>query len=226
MVVYLIVPARGGSKRVPRKNIRPLAGRPLLAWTIAQVAQAGMLDRLWISTEDAAIAGVARAAGAQVVERPPELAADNSSTEAVLLHALEVIGAGASDWVMTLPPTSPFRKPETIRHFVGLAAAHSGDVDCFMSVTENRGDFWRRTADGEFSRLFPDAPRRQQEREPLFEENSMIYVTRVAALRRTGFILGSKVEGVPVSAAEALDINTAEDFRLAELQLQAASAGA
>src|SRR5690242_12721895 len=103
-----VVPARGGSKGVPRKNIRPLGGKPLLAHTAAQVAGAALLDACVVSTEDAEIAAVARAAGLRVVDRPPELALDTSPTEPCLLHALDALGE-PFDYVMVLEPTSPFR---------------------------------------------------------------------------------------------------------------------
>jgi CMP-N-acetylneuraminic acid synthetase len=123
-------------------------------------------------------------------------------------------------WVMTLPPTSPMRTPETLQHFVKLAESGAEDIDCFMSVTENRGDFWLYENDGTFRRLFPDAPRRQQDRAPLFEENSAVYLTRVAALRSTGTILGRRVAGIPITSLEGMDINTPEDLLLAEALLR------
>jgi CMP-N-acetylneuraminic acid synthetase len=189
-----------------------------LAITLDAIRRAGILPETVVSTEDADIAAVARAEGCRVVDRPENLAADAAATEAVLLHALELTKADGrqAEWVMTLPPTSPFRKPETIRDFIARAQSAPADVDCLMSVTENRGDFWRQSPTGDWQRLFPNAPRRQQDREPLFEENSAIYVTRIAALRDTGSILGRKVLGVPIPSREAFDINTPEDLAVAE----------
>ena len=221
--MLIVVPARGGSKRVPLKNISPLAGVPLLVHTLRAAVAALPGADLVVSTEDDQIAAVARGAGARVVERPPELATDSASTESVLLHVVQqAVAAGAAPvWVMTLPPTSPFRAPATIRGFADRLPYLPLSIDCLMSVTENRGDFWRRTEEGGWARLFPDTPRRQQDRKPLFEENSAIYLTRVTALRETGSILGRRVEALPISAAEGFDINTPADFALAEAMVAA-----
>jgi CMP-N,N'-diacetyllegionaminic acid synthase len=217
--VIVVVPARGGSKRVPYKNIYPLAGKPLLEFTLDAIRAAGLECPVYVSTDDEAIARVAKGQkGVSVIYRPMELADDAATTESVLLHALDEVAAkGISPtWIMTLPPTSPFRKPETIRRFAEAVFAAPDAQDCLMSTTENRGDFWLQQDDGTLLRLFPDAPRRQQERIPMYEENSAIYVTRVSVLRSTGLILGRRVRGVPISANEGFDINTKEDFALAE----------
>jgi CMP-N,N'-diacetyllegionaminic acid synthase len=216
--LIVVIPARGGSKRLPRKNIKPLGGKPLLAYTIEAALGAGIGVPVIVSTEDDEIAAVARDFGAEVVIRPAELAADDSSTEATLLHVLDARRRDGSDaaWVMTLPPTAPFRSAATVRRFHDAARDGAENIDCYMSVTEDRGDFWQLAADGTGRRLFPDAPRRQQSRAPLYEENSAVYVTRVRALRQSGSILGDTVMPLAIDPLEALDINTAHDFWLAE----------
>lgn len=183
------------------------------------IAAAGLNYPVYVSTDDKRIADIARThKDVQVIMRPDALAHDTASTESVLLHVLDTVAAADFNplWVMTLPPTSPFRRPETIRRFAATVHANPDSQDCLMSTTENRGDFWRQQPDGTLARLFPDAPRRQQERIPLFEENSAIYVTRVAALRETGFILGCRVHGLAIPPMEGFDINTADDMKLAE----------
>ena len=221
MRLLVFVPARGGSKRIPRKNIAPLAGKPLIGYTLDLCRGLGLLDRTVVSTEDDEIAAVARAGGADVLRRPLELAADNASTDSAMLHALSALEAEGRgfDWVLTLPPTAPLRRGETVLRFLDAARAAPAELDCLMSVTETRGDFWLRGADGRPRRLFPDAPRRQQDRAPLFEENSAIYLTRVAALRSSGLILGRSVELVPIDPLEAIDINTPADLAIVEAVL-------
>ena len=216
--MIIVIPARGGSKRLPRKNIRPLGGKPLLAYTIEAARDAEIPAPLIVSTEDEEIAEIAKVYGAEVLLRPAQIAADDSPTEAALLHVLdEKQKEGVSpEWVMTLSPTSPFRSSKTIRMFYDAARGTGDDVDCYMSVSEDRRDFWRLEESGYLRRLFPDAPRRQQQREPLYEENSAIYVSRVSALRRTGIVLGDAVKPFILDPIEALDINTAHDFWLAE----------
>lgn len=217
--MIIVVPARGGSKRLPHKNILPLSGKPLLSHTLEVIAAADLGCPVYVSTDDKRIADIARTHDdVRVIMRPNALGHDTASTESVLLHALDTVAATGFNplWVMTLPPTSPFRRTETLRCFADAARTDPGSHDCLMSTTENRGDFWRLQPDGTLARLFPGAPRRQQERMPLFEENSAIYVTRVAALRETGFILGRRVRGLAISAIEGFDINTADDMKLAE----------
>jgi CMP-N,N'-diacetyllegionaminic acid synthase len=211
-----VIPARGGSKRAPRKNIRPLGGKQLLAYTIAAAHEAGLPGATFVSTEDAEIAEVAKALGCAVIPRPDPLATDAASTESVLLHALdEAARAGwHPKWIVTLPPTSPFRRASTLRFFMDHAV--SSGVDCLLSLTETRASLWRHGAGGGIGRLFPDAPRRQQDRAPLYEENSAIYVTAVPALRATGSVLGTSQQGVAIDPIEGFDINGELDFVVAE----------
>lgn len=217
--MIVVVPARGGSKRLPGKNIHPLAGRPLLEHTLSAVRKARLAFPVFVSTDDDAIAAVAhRCEGVQIIKRPVELATDSASTESVLLHVLDSLMPNGitPEWIMTIPPTSPFRKSETIRRFAEAVLAEPDAQDCLMSVTENRGDFWMTERNGLLTRLFPNAPRRQQDRTPLYEENSAIYVSKVSALRETGSILGGRVRGLVIPPIEGFDINTIDDLRLAE----------
>lgn len=101
-----LIPARGGSKGVPRKNIREICGKPLIAWTIEAALAAKGLDRVVVSTEDEEIAAVARRYGADVLLRPPELATDTASTQDVMVHALQNLPA---ETLVLLQPTSPYR---------------------------------------------------------------------------------------------------------------------
>jgi CMP-N,N'-diacetyllegionaminic acid synthase len=217
--VIIVIPARGGSKRLPLKNIYPLNGKPLLAYTLEAIAATGVKIPTYVSTDDEQIASVARAyTGVEVLMRPHEISSDTASTESVLLHVLDVLAKRGQfyQWVMTLAPTSPFRSSNTIRNFVEATTLISNDIDCIMSFTESRGDFWQMQDGARMKRLFPDAPRRQQERTPLFEENSAIYVTRTQALIETKFIFGRLVSGISIPWIEGFDINTIEDMHLAE----------
>jgi len=220
--MLIVIPARGGSKRLSRKNIRPLAGKPLLVYAIEAARAANVTPDVAVSTEDENIAAVAREHGVRVIDRPQMLAVDRASTESVLLHALDMLEREERrfTWVMTLSPSSPLRCPGTIRKFVEVVRGDPQAPDCLMSVHEHRGDFWRLQPDGSLRRLFPEAPRRQQEREPLWEENSAIYVTRVDALRSTGSVLGNSVRGLAIHPVEAIDIHTSLDLLIAESILQ------
>lgn len=116
MTALVVIPARGGSKGIPRKNLLPVGGRPLIGWTIAQALEARDDVIVVVSTEDEEIAEISRAHGARVIDRPAALAADTAPTEPVILHAMDVIeGEGVTlDAVVLLQATSPVRKPGTI----------------------------------------------------------------------------------------------------------------
>lgn len=217
--LIIAIPARGGSKRVPHKNIYPLKGKPLLCHTLDLIQLADLKISTYVSTDDPVIAEIANQYDfVDVVTRPENLSRDNSSTEDVLIHILDILKDRKQypEWVITLPPTSPFRTVSTLLKFINFAKECSESIDCIMSVTENRGDFWKMGEGGVLARLFPDAPRRQQERVPLYEENSAIYITRVKSLRATGSILGKQTLGLPISSSESFDINTLEDIKAAE----------
>lgn len=225
----IIIPARGGSKRIPRKNIALLRGKPLLLYTVDAIKEAGLLDKTYVSTEDAEIASVAKDAGAHVLERPMELASDTASTEEVLLHAITVLASSGvqPEWVMTLTPTHPFRSAQTILQC--LEEAKAASEDGLFSVTETVADFWKKNSDGVMERIFPHAPRAQQKRreqgQVLFEENSAIYLTRVQALREAMKkkvpipILGNRYKAIPIPRVEGLDVNDKEDMQIAEALL-------
>ena len=111
MIIVGITPARGGSKGIPRKNIRVIAGRPLIAWTIDQAKKSRLLTRYVVSTEDGEIADISRKYGAEVLERPAELATNEASTLSVLQHAVRQIPCDA---VVVIAATSPVRSPTLI----------------------------------------------------------------------------------------------------------------
>ncbi len=217
-----VVPARGGSKSVPRKNIRELAGRPLLDWTLDQIRAVPELDLAVVSTDDAEIAAISRQGGGQVIDRPPKISGDTATTESALLHALDVLesdGMEPFDYLIVLEPTSPLRKPETIRRCMRSIVERNGQS--LMTVTETRSNIGRRE-DGLFRPLTPNAPRRRQDRMPLYVESSTVYVARVDFLRETGSLVADDWLSEIVSEEEAMDINSELDFRTAEHQLMLA----
>jgi N-acylneuraminate cytidylyltransferase len=216
-----VVPARGGSRGIPGKNIRPLGGRPLLAWTVDAARAASGIDRLVVSTDDPEIRGVAVEFGVEVVDRPAELAADASPTEDALIHALDACPTPAGDdydVVLTLEPTSPFRTAGTIERCLEIFA--TTDADSVIAVVETRSNYGR-IVDGRFEFLFPDQPRRRQDRPPLFKESSTLYATRSDVLRRKRSVLGDRLHALRVGEDEATDINEPRDLAWAEAWLRA-----
>lgn len=216
MISLAVIPARGGSKSVPLKNIKELCGKPLLAYTIESAIRAGCLQRVVVSTDHDLIAEVAEECGAQVIKRPADLATEAAPTELALIHVLDVLeGEGnlLPNVVLTLEPTSPFRSPETIKKCVKIF--ETTDADSVIGVVETRSNYGK-IIDGRFEFLIPGQPRRRQDRKPLYKESSTIYGTRTETLVRKRSVLGDNLYALAVSEIEAIDINTPLDFRLAE----------
>ncbi|MEK9132944.1 MAG: acylneuraminate cytidylyltransferase family protein [Patescibacteria group bacterium] len=218
--VLAVIPARGGSKGIPGKNIAPLNGKPLLAYTIECAKKANLNGPIVVSTDSDEIAKIAEKYGAQVIRRPAEISGDTAPTESALIHVLDELKKTGylPDVIMTLQPTSPMRKAETVRKFVDEFSKVSGTYDAMLSLHENRTDFWVNKG-GVFGRLFPNAPRRRQAREPLYAENSALYITKVNSLRESGSVLGFNPTVFIIDEAEALDINEPQDMLLAEFLL-------
>ncbi len=190
-----VIPARGGSKGVPRKNVRLVHGEPLVARCVRIALEARTLDRVVVSTDDDEIAGVALSAGAEVVRRPASIAGDDAPTSAALVHAVQALGLSPR-WVVTLEPTAPLRRAETIDRCVLMAEERqAGSV---VTVRPDTGLFGRLSADGRFLPLDPGAPRRRQERQPLYAESGTVWVTRAAALLKTGEVLVDPVYALVV----------------------------
>lgn len=220
----VLIPARGGSKGVPRKNLRPVAGTPLLVWTIRQALDLRTPDvDVVVSTDDPEIAEVARAAGAQVpFLRPAELARDDSPTEAAVLHALGQMSAAgrAPDRVMLLQPTSPVRLHGTLAR--ALACFDESGADTLVGVVPQAPFLWRATqpptAAYDVTRR-----RRRQELEPdqlAYRETGSLYVTTAETYWHDHNRIGGRVALFVMDEVEGLDIDTETDLAVAQAQLR------
>lgn len=171
-----LIPARGGSKGIPRKNIKPIAGKPLIAWAIEAALRSRLLDAVVVSTEDEEIAEVARQRGAQVpFLRPPELAQSDTPGIDPVLHALEQLPE--FDAVLLLQPTSPLRTTEDIDACIGLA--QDMPASSMVSVSEpEKHPYWmyRLGADQHLQTLIDVPPiSRRQELPPVYAMNGALY---------------------------------------------------
>lgn len=224
MKYLVVIPARGGSKGIPHKNIYPLLGKPLLEYTIENICNVEFDGDVVVSTDDGAIADVAsRNEKVIVIRRPKEISGDFASTEDALIHALKYMEENkgkAYDAVVTLQPTSPLRTSSTIQKFLEAYEKTRDKYDAMLTLSEDRSDFWIKKDDGSFGRLFPEAPRRRQERNPLYVENSAVYVTKRESLLKYHSVLGRCVNGFVIDPVEGIDINEFSDIVLAESILQ------
>lgn len=214
--VVAVIPARGGSKGVPRKNLRRVGGVPLLGRAIAAARAATLVDRVVVSTDDAEIAACAREWGAEVVDRPAELAGDEASSESALLHALETLGGrGVVTRILVLvQATSPFVDPADLDDAVARVAA--GSETSVFSAVESWGFLWRHGADGLYGVNHHASTRpRRQEREPEYLETGGFYVLDAAGFRAARHRFFGRVGIAVVPERHALEIDTEEQLQLA-----------
>lgn len=206
--VLAIVPARGGSKGIPRKNLRRLGGRPLVARTVDAIVAAGIADRLVVSTEDTEIRSWARHRGHEVVDRPRPLAADAATIAEVARHAADEL-----DWhgvVAVFQPTSPLLSSDTITR--ALEAFREGQHDSLMTVVRESHLLWRIPAEGEAEPLFSARVNRQWANSGLVRETGAIQLVRAELLRSSGSMIGSRHRLFEVPEDEALDIDSPADL--------------
>jgi CMP-N,N'-diacetyllegionaminic acid synthase len=214
MDAIAIIPARGGSMRIPGKNLVPIARRPLLEHTIAHALSASQVDEVLVSTDDDEIAALTESQGATVVRRPDELASDDAPSEAALLHALDSREADDPELVVFLQATSPARHPGDIDAAIGqLRAEHA---DSLFSAHREVVHLWVRGHDGELESISYDWRNRPrtQEMAPLWRENGSIYVFRPWVLRDQGNRLGGKVVVYEMDFWSSFDLDSAEDAEL------------
>ena len=220
--VLALVPARGGSKGLPRKNVLELAGLPLIAWTLDAAKSSRHVDRCIVSTDDDEIAEVAKAHGGDVpFMRPAELASDSADTLGVVRHALERVPG--FDILVVLQPTSPLRTGEDIDGTL-KQLQHHGAPSCVSVVEPAKSPYWSYRLN-EDSRLVPllDADTtgvRRQDLPRCYVLNGAVYATRVDWLLEHGSILGQESVAYAMPAERSVDIDTEFDLRLAACCLQ------
>ncbi|WP_404430970.1 acylneuraminate cytidylyltransferase [Microbacterium lacus] len=215
--IVAVIPARGGSKGVSRKNVRRVGGVPLVARAIVAARATASVDRVIVSTDDPEIAAVAEEWGAQVIHRPAELAGDDASSESALLHAMDVMeDAGMNaDIIVFLQATSPFIDSRDIDVAVELIRAN--EHDCVFSAVETYGFLWA-AEEGAASGINhdPTARLRRQDRDPQYLETGAFYVMDAEGLRAAGHRFFGRVGMVEVAERSAIEIDTEEQLALAQ----------
>jgi CMP-N-acetylneuraminic acid synthetase len=221
-----IVPARGGSKAIVRKNLALLANKPLLAWTVEVALESASLDRLIISTDDPEIADVGKKLGAEIpFLRPAELATDTSTSMDVILHAVRWFADNKNyrpEYVLLLQPTSPLRTVTDIRESIKLALAKH--ADSVVSVCEtHQHPLWMKSVneEGRLVNLYPQppAPTRRQDLPSLFALNGAIYLVLRTFLLSERTFISDRTYAYVMPENRSLDVDTPWDLYLANLIL-------
>ncbi|MFT6901227.1 MAG: CMP-N,N'-diacetyllegionaminic acid synthase [Colwellia sp.] len=221
--VLAIIPARGGSKRLPRKNVLPLCGKPLIVWSIEAAQQSSYIDKIMVSTDDAEIAKIAEQYGAEVpFIRPSKLASDVASTIDVIIHAVNYYKANGEkyDYVMILQPTSPLRSSRHISGAIKLLQEKKADAIISVCETEH-SPLWANTLSESSSlELFLREEiknKRSQDLPKYYRLNGAIYLINVINLlaEKTMFI-SNNIYAYKMNKKSSVDIDEDLDFLFAE----------
>ena len=221
--VLAIIPARGGSKGIPRKNIRMLAGKPLIAWTIEEAKKSKYIDRLILSSEDDEIIKVAKEWGCEVpFVRPAELAQDDTAGIEPVLHALNTLKE-KYDYVVLLQPTSPLRSVDDIDGCIETCL--SSNAPSCVSVTEvNQHPYWMYTVNEE-NCLVPliqqlKTPSCRQDLPPLYTLNGAVYVAECEFLKRNRVFMTQSTKAYVMLKEYSLDIDADIDLNVCEILMR------
>lgn len=223
MNTIAMIPARGGSKGIPRKNLQPLAGKPLVAHTIEQARAAHTIDRVLVSTDDAEIGAAAQHYGAEVLWRPAAISGDTASSEAALLHALDALqqSEGAvPELVVFLQCTSPLTQAADIDGAVHALLAE--EADTALAVTPFHYFLWQQDEQGNAVGVNHDKTVRllRQQRAPQYRETGAVYVMRTAGFRQAKHRFFGKTALYIMPAERCLEIDEPFDLQMAEWLLQ------
>ncbi|MGF2733397.1 cytidylyltransferase domain-containing protein [Marinobacter sp. DUT-1] len=220
--ILVVIPARGGSKRLPRKNVLPLAGKPLICWTIEEALDAKLNARIMVTSDDDEILAIARqyeSEGVIAYQRPDKLATDNASTADVLIDAVKAEQAAGHDpkTLVLLQPTSPLRNADDIRAALDVFR-EGGCEDTVVAVCEvDHPTAWVGTI-GDASRLegIDLSGKRSQDYRKEYRLNGAVYVVRTDCLVSSGSLFTERMCASVMPRARSLDVDEAVDFRICE----------
>ena len=218
MKLVAIIPARGGSKGVPYKNIRPLGDKPLIAHTITDAQEAQLIDRIYVTTDDPKISQVSTDYGASIIHRPAELANDTASSESALIHALtEIEKSGINpELIVFLQCTSPLRTGLDIDR--AIEQMRSENADSLLSVSPSHRFLWHKVDNDAQSINYDYQHRpRRQDLNPQYMENGSIYIFKPWVLKELNNRLGGKISLFVMDESQSWEIDSLEDFEYIEL---------
>jgi N-acylneuraminate cytidylyltransferase len=220
MKTIAIIPARGGSKGIPDKNIRPLSGKPLIAHIIRSSLASNLINRTIVSTDDSRISNIAENHGAETITRPVEMSRDDSPSELALLHVLDHLKETENylpDLLVFLQCTSPFTLPEDIDGTI--QALLDNNADTALSVIPFHYFLWKKTHDGNSIGVNHDKKIRQmrQDREAQYLESGSVYVMRVDGFKKNKHRFFGKTVMHEIPSERCFEIDEPVDFRIAEI---------
>lgn len=214
-----VIPARGGSKGIPRKNLIDLCGKPLIAWSVLQARAARVVDSVWVTSDSDEILQVAEQHGARPIKRPPELAGDTASSESAWLHALDAIESSGDrvDRMIGMQATSPLREPSDIE--AALAQFERDNLDSLLSCCEIEDFFmWKMEPNGQPIGVNHDYQKRlrRQVIEKRYLENGSFYIFKPELLRQYNNRLGGKVGVYLMAKHKMFQIDSIQDIALCQ----------
>jgi CMP-N,N'-diacetyllegionaminic acid synthase len=218
-----VIPARGGSKRLPRKNILDLAGKPLIAWTIEAALGSKYIDRVIVSTDDKEIATISKKYGADVpFMRPSELATDEAKSVDVVLHLLEKLKKIREkyDYIILLQPTSPLRTTQNIDDSVELLQARKSDAVISVCKVEHSPLWCNLIPDDDLSNFLDHSilNKRSQDLEQYYRLNGAIYLCNAEKLKEEkAFFLKNRCSAYKMNRESSVDIDSRMDFLYASV---------
>lgn len=213
-----IVPARGGSKRLPHKNVLPIAGKPLIGWTIEAALASKKIDTVVVSSDDDAILEISAQFGCQLIKRPAKLAKDTSTSFDAIKHAIE--NSSEHDYIVLLQPTSPLRSRQQIDEAIELL--EEKQADAIISLTEmDHSPLWANTLPEDLSMagfLREDLHNQRSQDLPIYYRlNGAIYICKTNKFLETGgFFLKENIYAYVMDEKSSVDIDTELDFQWAE----------
>jgi len=226
VTTYGFIFARGGSKGLPRKNLLPLAGKPLIQYSIEVAQSVSRLEKVFVSTEDVEIASLAEALGAIVIERPVEFAGDSSPEWLAWRHAVEWVESEYGDFsgFVSLPATSPLRRVSDVDAAIDRQLATGADI-CIAVTPSSRSPFFNmvtKNSDGfvEIVNKLESGIFRRQDAPEVFDVTTVVYATTPEFVMNHFGLFDGKVCSIGVPKVQAIDIDDIYDFKFAEVMLR------
>lgn len=215
--ILCVIPARGGSKRIPDKNILPLAGKPLITHSIEHARQSKFIRKIVVSTDDPRIAKISERCGAEVIKRPNSISGDHASSESAIKHVIEQVESGGfyPDLIVFLQCTSPIRDAHDVD--AAIKILYKKNADSLLSVCRNERFLWRPVR-GSMCPVNYDYLRRprDQDHPREYRENGSIYIFKPEVMQRYGNRLGGKIAVYEMGYWSSFQIDSPEHFELCE----------